>query len=161
MNDKTSPIRPTDDAARDLAQSLLNEARFASLAFMDAATGGPSVSRIIVANLPTLGLVTLISDLSAHAQALARDNRCALLIGEPGKGDPLAHPRMSLIARAVRLPGQAKQDTLLFSPFLEMHPKANLYFNFRDFAFWQFSLVRIDLNGGFGKAYHLTPADIS
>ena len=160
MNDKINPIRTTDNEARGLAKTLLRDARFASLAFTDIPTGGPSVSRIIIASIPNQGLVTLISDLSAHSQALALNNRCALLIGEPGKGDPLAHPRMSIIGEAHRLPEAMKENASLFEPFLAMHPKTKLYFNFLDFAFWRFSIARVDLNGGFGKAYNLTPDDI-
>ena len=161
MNDKINPIRETNDEARGLAKTLLRDARFASLAFTDIPTGGPSVSRIIVASIPSHGLVTLISDLSAHSQALALVDKCALLIGEPGKGDPLAHPRMSVIANAVRFPEAMKENAALVEPFLAMHPKTKLYFNFLDFAFWRFSISRVDLNGGFGKAYHLTPDDIA
>ena len=161
MTDKINPIRTTDDEARGLAKTLLRDARFASLAFNDIPTGGPSISRIVVASIPGQGLVTLISDLSAHSKALLLDNRCALLIGEPGKGDPLAHPRMSVIAEAVRLPEAMKENGTLVEPFLAMHPKTKLYFNFLDFAFWRFSISRVDLNGGFGKAYHLTPDDIA
>jgi heme iron utilization protein len=161
MNDKINPIRTTDDEARSLAKTLLRDARFASLAFTDIPTGGPSISRIIVASIPNQGLVTLISDLSAHSQSLTLQGRCALLIGEPGKGDPLAHPRMSIIATAVRLPEAMKESASLVEPFLEMHPKTKLYFNFLDFAFWRFSIARVDLNGGFGKAYNLTPDDIA
>ena len=160
MNDKINPIRTTDDEARGLAKTLLRDARFASLAFTDISTGGPSISRIIVASIPNQGLVTLISDLSAHSQALALVNKCALLIGEPGKGDPLAHPRMSVIAQAVRLPERMKENVALVEPFMAMHPKTKLYFNFLDFAFWRFSIARMDLNGGFGKAYQLTHEDI-
>jgi heme iron utilization protein len=161
MAEKKSPIRETDDDARGLAKTLLRDARFASLAFTDIPTGGHSISRIIVASIPNQGLVTLISDLSAHSQALALDKRCALLIGEPGKGDPLAHPRMSIIADAIRLPERMKENETLVEPFLAMHPKTKLYFNFLDFAFWRFSISRVDLNGGFGKAYNLTPDDIA
>lgn len=160
MNDKVSPIRQTNDEARGLAKTLLENARFAGLAFTDIPTSGHSISRIIVANIPNHGLVTLVSDLSAHSQALALDRRCALLIGEPGKGDPLAHPRMSVIAEAVRLPEAMKENMSLVEPFFGMHPKTKLYFNFLDFAFWRFSIVRIDLNGGFGKAFQLTADDL-
>jgi heme iron utilization protein len=157
---KKDPIRPTDDAARALASKLLREARIAALAFTDITTGGPSISRVIIANMPGQGLLTLISDLSAHTQALALYPKCALLLGEPGKGDPLSHPRMSVMAEAVRLPDALKGKADFAVPFLEAHPKTKLYFNFADFAFWRFSIVRVDLNGGFGKAYRLTPDDL-
>jgi heme iron utilization protein len=157
---KKDPIRATDDEARALASRLLREARIAALAFTDITTGAPSISRVIVASLPGQGLLTLISDLSAHTQALALYPKCALLLGEPGKGDPLSHPRMSVMAEAVRLPDALKGKADFAVPFLEAHPKTKLYFNFADFAFWRFSIVRVDLNGGFGKAYRLTPDDV-
>ena len=38
-----------------------------------------------------------MSELAGHRQALERNGACSLLVGEPGKGDPLAHPRVTLI----------------------------------------------------------------
>jgi heme iron utilization protein len=161
MNDKINPIRPTDDDARSIASTLLDGARIASLGTVDPETGGPAVSRVIIAHFGAGRLVTMISDLSLHTKALDRDPRCSLMIGEAGKGDPLAHPRMTVIANAVRLPMEAKADEDFAGRFLALHPKTKLYFGFADFAFWRFDLLRIDLNGGFGKAYRLSPADVS
>ena len=160
MNDKINPVRAVDDEARALVADLLKQARIAALGFVDPETGGPAVSRIILGHFGRLRLMTLISDLSAHARALAADGRCSLLIGEAGKGDPLAHPRMTVIARAMRLPAEAKADAAIAQAFVAMHPKTKLYFGFADFAFWGFEVSRIDLNGGFGKAYRLMPADL-
>jgi heme iron utilization protein len=154
----SGPVRPVDDEALGLARRLAAEARTASLAFMDAETGGPSVSRILI-GFTGGGALTLVSDLSAHAAALLADPRCALLVGEAGKGDPLAHARISVIATAQKLPSSAKQQAALADPFLALHPKARLYFGFGDFHFWQFAVVRADLNGGFGKAYRLGAAE--
>jgi putative heme iron utilization protein len=161
MNDKINPIRPTDDDARALAATLLNASTLASLGTVDPETGGPAVSRIIIAHFGGGRLVTMVSDLSLHTKALDRDPRCSLLIGEAGKGDPLAHPRMTVIANAVRLPMEAKEDEAFAGRFLALHPKTKLYFGFTDFAFWRFDLQRVDLNGGFGKAYRLSPADLA
>ena len=45
--------------------------------------------------------LTLISDLSDHTRALKADPRCSILVGEPGpRGDPLTHPRMTLLCTA-------------------------------------------------------------
>ena len=161
MAEKRNPINETDDEARALVRDLLAEARLCSLAFVDPETGGPSASRIIISHYGKGRLVTLVSDLAAHAKALDADPRCALLIGEPGKGDPLAHARMTVIAKARRMPPEAKADLDFAEAFIACHPKTRLYFGFADFAFWQFEPLRIDLNGGFGKAYRLTPADIA
>ena len=40
--------------------------------------------------------------------------------------------------------------------YLNRHPKARLYAGFADFAFFRLAVERASLNGGFGKAYHLT-----
>jgi hypothetical protein len=161
MNDKINPIRETDDSARAMAAELLAGNTLASLGTVDPETGGPAVSRIVIAHYGAGRLVTMISDLSLHTKALDRDPRCSLLIGEAGKGDPLAHPRMTVIAKAMRLPMEAKADDAFAGRFLALHPKTRLYFGFTDFSFWRFDIVRVDLNGGFGKAYRLTPEDLA
>jgi heme iron utilization protein len=161
MNDKINPIRPTDDEARATAAALLAGVRIAALGTIDPETGGPAVSRIILAHYGAGRLVTMISDLSLHTKALTADARCSLLIGEPGKGDPLAHPRMTVIAEAKRLGPDAKADAAFVEVFQRLHPKTKLYFGFADFAFWRFDILRVDLNGGFGKAYRLFPTDLA
>ena len=158
---RRNPIRETDDEARAIVAGLLSDAQIASLGFIDPETGGPAVSRIIVTHYGKGRLVTLISDLSGHAKALAADKRCSLLIGEAGKGDPLAHARMTVIGEATRLGPDAKADPDFAGLFLKRHPKTKLYFGFGDFAFWRFDIRRIDLNGGFGKAYRLAPDDLA
>ena len=101
MTERRDPINPTDDAARALARDLVAGARFAALGVLDPETGAPVVSRVALALDEGGCPVTLISDLAAHARALAADPRAGLLVGEPGpKGDPLTHPRMSVFVRA-------------------------------------------------------------
>ena len=64
-------------------------------------TGAPLASRVGVATDIDGAPLILVSMLSAHTPAILADPRCSLLVGEPGKGDPLAHPRLTLICRAV------------------------------------------------------------
>jgi len=45
--------------------------------------------------------------------------------------------------------------------YLNTHPKAQLYIDFSDFNFVRFEVMTGDLNGGFGKAYHLEASDFS
>ncbi|MEM9279799.1 MAG: HugZ family protein, partial [Pseudomonadota bacterium] len=47
------------------------------------------------------------------------------------------------------------------SVFLNTHPKAEMYIDFLDFGFYPVLVERALLNGGFGKAYHLTKQDLS
>ena len=44
--------------------------------------------------------------------------------------------------------------------YLARFPKAKLYIGFTDFAFYRFDIAKAHLNGGFGKAFVLTPADL-
>ncbi|MGO8205315.1 pyridoxamine 5'-phosphate oxidase family protein, partial [Rhizobium ruizarguesonis] len=64
-------------------------------AFLGRENGFPFVSRVLVATDIDGIPVILVSQLSAHTRALARDPRASLLTGEPGKGDPLAYPRLT------------------------------------------------------------------
>jgi putative heme iron utilization protein len=148
------PVRPTDDEARALAAELLGAARFAALGTLR--DGAPMVTRVACLWLPGLGPATLVSDLSEHARMLASDPRCSLLVGEPGpRGDPLTHPRITLLGRAERADKAAHREG-----WLAAIPKAGLYYDFTDFRLWSVAVGEAHLNGGFGRAYRLGPEDL-
>ncbi len=156
------PVRPTDDAARALARDLLNSASHGALGVRLPDSGAPMVTRIAVARDGDGGPLTLISTLSQHTRALQADPVCSLLLGEPEeRGDPLTHPRLTLQARAafVERPG-ADHDNLR-RLYLEQVPKAQLYIDFGDFSLVRLRVTEGFLNGGFGKAYRLTPEDLA
>ena len=156
-----NPIRPTDDAARQMARDLLNSARFGALATLDPETGGPIVTRVAIGTSPTGAPLSLVSDLSSHTQALRLNPQCSLLVGEPGpKGDPLTHPRLTIQTSASFINHSDPGFADLAAHYLKTHPKAQLYISFTDFSFVLFTCQRAFLNGGFGKAFHLTPADL-
>ena len=155
--EKIDPIRPTDDDARALARGLIRDARFGALGVREPGTGMPMVTRIALVPGPDGLPLTLISTLSGHTGALDADPACSLLLGEPGaKGDPLTHPRLTLQARA-----EAADKAALRDHYLAHYPKAQLYFDFTDFRMVRFAPVAAYLNGGFGKAYTLTPEDLT
>jgi len=158
---KINPIRPTDKAACELARKLVDEASFASIAVLEPQSGMPMVSRIGVATDLQGDLVFLASDLSNHTKALALDPRASIMVGEPGKGDPLAHPRITLIGNIEMIDQDTDQYPELRERYLKHHPKAQLYVNFLDFHFFRMALQRANLNGGFGKAFELQPADLA
>lgn len=152
----TNPIRPTDDEARDLAKSLLTDARHAALGVIDPDSLGPMVSRIAVAWIEAEPYI-LVSDLSLHTKALSQNPACSLLVGEPGaRGDPLTHPRLTLQCKA-----EAADKAALRDAWLALHPKSKLYFDFADFRMMRLVVRVAHLNGGFGKAFHLPPADLA
>lgn len=159
-NKKPDTLQPVDDAARRLGKTLMRTARYASLATIDPLDGSPSVSRVSLATAMDGSPVFLISRLSGHFANLEADARCSLLVGEPGKGDPLAYPRMTLIGTAENLADSPDRPHVK-SRFLRRNPKAALYADFPDFAFWKFTPARASLNGGFGKAYAITADDLA
>jgi heme iron utilization protein len=158
---KENPIRPTDEDARALARALIREARFGALAVRDPETGHPYVSRIAIGQTPQGAPLSFVSELAHHTRALRADPSCALLLGEPGPtGDPLTHPRLSLMATARFVPRDAPEHAALAAQYLATHPKARLYIGFADFHFVRFDIQGAHLNGGFGKAYQLQPSDL-
>ena len=157
---KINPIRETDEAARELGHKLVAGAHYGALGVVEPQTGMPLVSRIAVACDPKGQLIFLASELSFHSKALALDGRASVLLGEPGKGDPLAHPRITLIGMIERVDASLDERDELRGIWLERHPKAELYIDFGDFHFFRLALERAHLNGGFGKAFVLSPGDL-
>jgi heme iron utilization protein len=157
---RPDPVAVADDAARRFAAKLL-AADHAALAFTDPQTGTPGISRIAFGLGPEGQMLTLISNLAAHYAALKAHPTCALLLGEPGpKGDPLTHPRLMIRAVAEFIDPQAQERPALRDHWLKTHPKAKLYIDFADFGLVRFTALSALLNGGFGKAFHLQPADL-
>ncbi|WP_116133811.1 HugZ family protein [Tropicimonas sp. IMCC34043] len=162
MTDKpTDPIRPTDAEARTLARRLIAGARFAALGVIEPGSGAPMVTRVAIGTARDGVPLTLISTLAQHTGALTADPAASLLLGEPGpRGDPLSHPRLTLQCVAKFVGPADPTLSELRADWLRDHPKARLYVDFPDFGFVRFAILRGFLNGGFGKAYMLAPADL-
>jgi len=160
MAEKLDVLRPTDDEAIRLAKTLLRTARHGAIAVLDPDGGGPLASRVGVASDADGAPLILVSGLSAHTRAIDADPRCSLLLGEAGKGDPLAHPRITLVCRAAVLakgtPGHDRAERR----YLNRNPKAKLYAGLGDFRLFRLEPERASLNGGFGKAYALSRQDL-
>lgn len=156
---RKDPIRPTDDQARALGKRLLRSARSGSLATLGQ-DGHPSASLVSLATDIDGTPLILVSGLAAHAGNLAADPRCSLLLAPGGKGDPLAHARITLKLRARRVERESEAGARIRRRFLARQPKAALYADFGDFSFFALDIESASLNGGFGKAYELTPSDL-
>ena len=155
------PLRqPVDDATRAQARQLIRTARYAALAAIEPDTGHPLASRVALSTDVDGTPLILISGLSAHTTALRADGRCSLLLGEPGRGDPLAHPRLTLIGEARCIARDDPHHERIRRRYLARQPKAALYADFGDFAFWRIEALRVSLNGGFGRAHELTAGDV-
>ncbi|PHP67306.1 pyridoxamine 5'-phosphate oxidase [Zhengella mangrovi] len=157
---KRDPVRPADDESRQLVDRLVRTARHAALAVLDPETGGPAVSRVGLATAVDGTPLVLVSTLAAHTRGLLADGRCSLLVGEPGKGDPLAHPRVTLACRARRIRSPGEEEESARRRYLAANPKATLYAGFADFSFFALDLQSASLNGGFGRAYRLARDDL-
>lgn len=160
MAPKIDPIRPTDAQAIRLAKQLVRSARFGALGVIDRETGMPSVSRVATATDLDGSPIILVSELTPHTGSMKADPRVSLLLGEPGKGDPLAHPRITLFCRARQIVRGSADHERISRRYLNRHPKAGLYAGFGDFGFFRLAVGGASLNGGFGKAYRLSAADL-
>jgi heme iron utilization protein len=144
---------PADEAPFDaigLAHTLLRSIRSGALATLDP-DGTPFASLVTMATDTDGTPLMLLSRLSAHTRNLLANPRCSLLFSQGGKGDPLAHPRLTVVGRAVQTP-----ETRARERFLARHPKAKLYADFPDFGFFALDPEAGHLNGGFAKAATLT-----
>lgn len=140
-----------------LAKSLLRSIRTGMLATLDA-NGGPLATLTSVATDIDGTPIILISKLSHHTRNIETDQRCSLLLAQSGKGDPLAHPRLSITAVARMVERDSEEGNRVRRRFLARHPKSELYADFGDFSFWRIEPVHFFLNGGFARAWD-GPAD--
>lgn len=157
---KKDVLRETDDQAIRLARTLMRSARHGALAVLDPESGAPQASRVSVATDHDGTPIILISGLSSHTRGVEADPRCSLLLGEPGKGDPLAHSRITIACKAEKIGRDDPRHARIEWRFLSRNPKARLYAGFGDFSFFRLSPLSASLNGGFGKAYALTAEDL-
>lgn len=164
INDASSPIidpiRQTSPEAIDLAISIISAARFGALAVFEPTTKLPLVSRVAVATDQMNTPILLVSALSLHTKALLENKHCSLLLGEPGKGDPLAHPRITLQCEASFLDPNEGETKNVRERFLSSNPKSRMYIDFADFSFVRLMIGSAFLIGGFGQAFQLTGAQL-
>lgn len=154
--DKASapPRDPRQDPGFDpVAESkqLLRAIRTATLATLTA-SGAPFATLTAIATDFDGAPILLLSKLAHHTGNLERDGRCSLLLAQGGRGDPLAHPRLTLVATAART-----QSPTARARFLARNPKAQLYADFPDFSFWRAEIEAVHLNGGFARAADFGP----
>lgn len=159
QGERRGPARPLPAAqapfdAIGLSRRLLRSIRSGALATLDT-DGTPFASLVTIATDVDGTPLMLLSQLSAHTRNLLADPRCSLLFSAGGKGDPLAHPRLTVAGRATRTTVTRARER-----FLARHPKAALYADFPDFGFFALEPTAGHLNGGFAKAATLTEAEL-
>ena len=145
---------------RPVAQILLRTTRAGALATIDRNSGHPFASLVNVATDIDGSPLILISRLATHSANLERDGRASLLLAASGKGDPLAHPRLTVLGTFVQLAREGRDEERVRRRFLARHPKSELYAGFADFSFWRLGVVSAHLNAGFARAADFKAADV-
>ena len=151
--------QPADFKPVAWARDLLRTVRAAALGTIDRNTGHPVTTLVTVATDTDGSPVISISNLSSHTANLKADARASLLLARTGKGDPLAHPRLTVLGAFERITDEAVHARLR-SRFLLRNPKSQIYIDFPDFSIWRLSVAAGHLNGGFARAADLPGADL-
>src|SRR4051794_69684 len=145
---------PDFDPSR-LARSLLRRSRQGALATLMAGSGDPYCSLVNVACHFDASPILLISRLALHTKNILGDNRVSLMLDERAAGDPLEGARIMLAGRAEEAEG-AQADTLR-RRYLNAHPSAEAFVDFKDFSFFRIAPAAAHLVAGFGRIFDLTP----
>jgi putative heme iron utilization protein len=151
---------PADFVPLAVANTLLRATRAGTLATLDRNTGHPFASLVNVATDADGSPLILVSRLATHTANLEVDGRASLLLAETGKGDALAHPRLTVLGSMAPVAHDSADEPAIRRRFLARHPKSELYAGFADFSFWRMDVVSAHLNGGFARAADLTAADV-
>ena len=152
--------RAPDFDPKQVAKELLRTTRAGALATIDRNTDHPFASLVNVATDADGAPLILISRLSTHTANLEIDGRASLLLASTGKGDPLAHPRLTLIGDFTQVARNDTREPRLRRRYLARHPKSELYAGFADFSFWRLDAVSAHLNGGFARAADLKASEV-
>jgi putative heme iron utilization protein len=149
-------MQPTADfdAAR-LARSLLRRSRQGALATLMAGSGDPYCSLVNVASHGDGSPILLISRLALHTGNILDDSRVSLMLDERGEGDPLEGSRIMLMGRAEE--AVASDGDILRRRYLNAHPSAESFVDFKDFSFYRIRPSAIHLVAGFGRIVDLRP----
>ncbi len=149
-------MQPTSDFdAGRLTRSLLRRSRQGALATLMAGTGDPYCSLVNLASHPDGSPILLISRLALHTRNILGDARVSLMLDERAEGDPLEGARIMLAGRAEE--AAADQLAILRRRYLNAHPSAEAFVNFKDFSFFRIRPSGAHLVAGFGRIVDLQP----
>jgi heme iron utilization protein len=138
-----------------LARSLLRKSRQGALATLMAGSGDPYCSLLNVASHPDGSPILLISRLALHTKNLLADPRVSLMLDERAVGDPLEGSRIMLAGHAEETGGD--DVAILRRRYLNAHPSAEAFVDFKDFSFFAIRPSGAHLVAGFGRIVDLKP----
>ncbi len=150
-------MQPTADFnASRLSRSLLRRSRQGALATLMAGSGDPYCSLVNVASHADGSPILLISRLALHTKNILADGRVSLMLDERVAGDPLEGARIMLAGRAEEAEGETAK--VLRRRYLNAHPSAEAFVDFKDFAFFLIVPAGLHLVAGFGRIIDLEPS---
>lgn len=138
-----------------LARSLLRRSRQGALATLMADSGDPYCSLVNLASHPDGSPILLISRLAVHTRNIVADTRVSLMLDERAEGDPLEGARIMLSGRAEEAGDEGL--ALLRRRYLNAHPSAAGFVDFKDFSFFRIRPSGTHLVAGFGRIVDLKP----
>ncbi|HEV7878413.1 HugZ family protein [Bradyrhizobium sp.] len=142
-------------SAAGLARSLLRRSRQGALATLMRDSGDPYCSLVNVASNSDGSPILLISRLALHTKNILGDPRVSLMLDERAEGDPLEGARIMLAGRAEQ--AGDTDETVLRRRYLNAHPPAEVFVNFKDFSFFRIRPAGAHLVAGFGRIVDLKP----
>lgn len=150
-------MQPSSDFNASLVtRSLLRRSRQGALATLMAGTGDPYCSLVNIASHADGAPILLISRLALHTQNIIADSRVSLMLDERAGSDPLEGSRIMLAGRAEEAAGDGA--AILRRRYLNAHPSAEVFVNFKDFSFFRIQPSGAHLVAGFGRIVDLSPA---
>jgi heme iron utilization protein len=147
-------LTPNFDPGK-LARSLLRRRREGALATLMVGSGDPYCSLVNVASNPDGSPILLISRLAVHTKNILADPRVSLMLDERAAGDPLEGARIMLLGRAEQV-GASDLEVARWR-YLNAHPSAEAFVDFKDFSFFRIRPSGTHLVAGFGRIVDLKP----
>ena len=135
-------------------KSLLRRSRQGALATLMAGSGDPYCSLVNVASASDGSPILLISRLALHTKNLLADSRVSLMLDERVEGDPLEGARIMLSGHAEEV---ASGRDIIRQRYLNAHPTADVFVDFKDFSFFRVRPTGTHLVAGFGRILDLRP----
>jgi hypothetical protein len=120
-----------------------------------AAQGDPYCSLVSVACAPDGAPILLISRLAVHTKNILADARVSLMLDERAAGDPLEGARI-MVAGHAKAADDDERAMLRFR-YLNAHPSAEAFVDFKDFSFFRIQPSGAHLVAGFGRIVDLKP----
>jgi putative heme iron utilization protein len=152
-------MQPTADFnPPKLAKLLLRRSRQGALATLMVGSGDPYCSLVNVASHADGSPILLISRLALHTTNILGDSRVSLMLDERAPGDPLEGSRIMLAGRAEQ--ASPEDLAILRRRYLNAHPSAEVFVNFKDFSFFRIRPLAVHLVAGFGRIVDLQPEQL-